>query len=419
MYLHLIREAESKGKGGRSGCKPFCTADSACRYAYDFDDIGNRITSTDLGTNRTYTANALNQYTQISNLCDSASLREEFHPQFDDAGNQTLIQTSTGIWQVQYNGENRPIHWERIAYNSSTPNPSNPPLITMSFDRMGRRATKNAQRFIYDGYLQIANFELASTNSQLTTHNPQLFVWDPTEPVATRPLVWNRREDTAALNSEPSTLNFYTHDGNKNVSETVSENANVLAHYEYAPSGAVSVLGGTSVALNPWCFSSEFADHEIPANYYIYRHYETGTGRWLSRDPADEDTVMLYVYAENDSISLFDHVGLEAELCNNRQYVSEFKNRGVRQVRSPIDTDFGKAAGRLSVSDLSLRACCKCVPNAKGQPTYELKVEVKSSYKIEIVSVGTKWYGGKARTKKGYERTLSHGGLHGQTWLPQ
>ena len=77
-------------------------------YAYQYDDIGNRITSTDLGTNRTYTANSLNQYTLISNLCDSASLREEFVPQFDDDGNQTLIQTSTGIWSVQYNGENRP-----------------------------------------------------------------------------------------------------------------------------------------------------------------------------------------------------------------------------------------------------------------------------------------------------------------------
>ena len=44
-------------------------------YEYQYDDIGNRITSTDLGTNRTYTANSLNQYTLISNLCDSASLR--------------------------------------------------------------------------------------------------------------------------------------------------------------------------------------------------------------------------------------------------------------------------------------------------------------------------------------------------------
>ena len=31
-------------------------------YAYQYDDIGNRITSTDLGTNRTYIANNLNQY---------------------------------------------------------------------------------------------------------------------------------------------------------------------------------------------------------------------------------------------------------------------------------------------------------------------------------------------------------------------
>ena len=74
-------------------------------YAYQYDDIGNRITSTDITTNRTYTANSLNQYTLISNLCDSASLREEFVPQFDDDGNQTLIQTSTGVWSVQYNGE--------------------------------------------------------------------------------------------------------------------------------------------------------------------------------------------------------------------------------------------------------------------------------------------------------------------------
>ena len=83
----------------------------AAEYAYQYDDIGNRITSTDLATNRTYTANNLNQYTLISNLCDSASMREEFVPQFDDDGNQTLIQTSTGIWSVQYNGENRPVLW--------------------------------------------------------------------------------------------------------------------------------------------------------------------------------------------------------------------------------------------------------------------------------------------------------------------
>ena len=74
-------------------------------YAYQYDDIGNRITSTDLGTNRTYTANGLNQYTLISNLCDSVTLCDDFVPQYDLDGNQTLVKTSTGVWQVSYNGE--------------------------------------------------------------------------------------------------------------------------------------------------------------------------------------------------------------------------------------------------------------------------------------------------------------------------
>lgn len=80
------------------------SVDSAYRYAYGFDDVGNRVTSFKRGTNRTYIANILNQYTLISNLCASASLREEFLPQFDDDGNQTLIQTATGIFKYLLGG---------------------------------------------------------------------------------------------------------------------------------------------------------------------------------------------------------------------------------------------------------------------------------------------------------------------------
>jgi hypothetical protein len=119
-------------------------------YQYQYDDIGNRETSSERGTNSVYTANNLNQYTAV----------DDFTPQFDDDGNQTLIKTDSGIWQVHYNGENRPILWQCVSTNSITPNSSIPTLISMSYDRMVRRVTKNNQRFVYDGYLQIANFEL-------------------------------------------------------------------------------------------------------------------------------------------------------------------------------------------------------------------------------------------------------------------
>ena len=41
--------------------------DSAYRYGYDFDDIGNRRTSVERGASSDYEANNLNQYTEILN----------------------------------------------------------------------------------------------------------------------------------------------------------------------------------------------------------------------------------------------------------------------------------------------------------------------------------------------------------------
>ena len=147
---------------------------------------------------------------------------------------------------------------------------------------MGRRVTKNDQRFVYNGYLQIANFR-----STATTSDYNYFVWDPTEPVATRPLAWQRGTSVA----------YYTHDGNKNVSEVIASNNDVAAHSEYAPFGALTVSRGASAADNPWRFSSEYAEDDTATVYYNYRHYEPVTGRWLQRDPID--VFCLYVWCDN------------------------------------------------------------------------------------------------------------------------
>ena len=91
------------------------------------------------------------------------------------AGQVTI--TAWNGWSVTYNGENRPILWENVSTNSPTPNSSTPPLISMFYDRIGRRVTKNNQRFVYDGYLQIANFEHQTSNIKLSSGirpNPSL-----------------------------------------------------------------------------------------------------------------------------------------------------------------------------------------------------------------------------------------------------
>ena len=185
---------------------------------------------------------------------------------YDDDGNQTLITTKTGLWRVTYNGENRPIRWENLAPESNNQTISNQTILSMSYDHMCRRREKNAQRFFYDGYLQVTD----------TFGNA--YTWNPTERVATRPLAWCR----------DSVFSYYAHDGNKNVSEVLGTDDTIAAHYEYAPFGAVVAQRGSSAAASPWRFSSEYAEDEMSAAYYNYRHLEPTKGRWMSMDCVED-----------------------------------------------------------------------------------------------------------------------------------
>ena len=212
--------------------------------------------------------------------------------EYDLDGNQTLVTTKTGTWRVTYNGENRPVLWERV--DSSTLNFSAPSLISMSYDHMGRRREKNAQRFFYDGYLQVVD------------NGGNFYTWDCTERVATRPLAWSQVDSVA----------YYTHDGNKNVSEVIVSNNSIVAHYEYAPFGAVILKRGESATVNPWGFSSEFADAKLGCVYYNYREYEPVEGRWLSRDSIQSHDIVSFVFCHNriirpDRLGLTDDVIVE------------------------------------------------------------------------------------------------------------
>ena len=242
--------------------------------SYVYDDIGNRITA----EGKTYIANNLNQYTKI----------DDFVPQYDADGNQTLIKTETGVWSVTYNAENRPIRWQ-----------SGDTVITMAFDRMGRRiemrtvkdGEETLQRFVYDNYLCIQ--QLRGADNALF-HS---YVWDPTEPIATRPLVFL---------PAASSLSYYFHDGNKNVSDLVDAHGSVV-HYAYTPFGT-SITSAPSE--NPYRFSSEMCDDELRLSYYNYRHYNALYGSWVTRDLMGEvESFRLYTFLDNNPFGI-DILGL-------------------------------------------------------------------------------------------------------------
>ena len=261
---------------------------AADEVSYNYDDIGNRTTA----EGKTYTANNLNQYTAI----------DDFTPQYDDDGNQTLVKTETGIWSVTYNAENRPVRWQ-----------SGDTVITMAFDRMGRRVEmqtmkdgeETLQRFVYDNYLCIQ--QLRGTNNALF-HS---YVWDPTEPIATRPLV---------LRDISNSLFYYFHDANKNV-VNLADSAKVnVCHYIYSPYGAQTLLPTSTLLLdNPLLFSSEFYNDVLDLVYYNYRHYSIWGGRWIGRDPLEEIYANLYDFIGNAPLSKTDFLGL-VRCCGDTPY---------------------------------------------------------------------------------------------------
>ena len=257
-------------------------------YKYNYDNIGNRLTAAEAGNATSYTANELNQYTSIQENEEAV-----FSPVFDADGNQTRIKTETGIWEVVYNAENRPVSFTNSESNT---------VVECAYDYMGRRCFKKVtvngtvtlhQRYIYRGYLQIACCDLTRNN------HPALWyiTWDPTQPTATRPLAIQK----------DGTWYTYGLDITKNVCEVFGTTGYVATSYTYSPYGEVITTGNVS---QPVQWSSEFRNEELDLVYYNYRDFNASQGEWFVRDAA-ESSNNLYRYSYNRPICLIDFLGLK------------------------------------------------------------------------------------------------------------
>ena len=267
-------------------------------YGYDYDNIGNRRMMFGGAEYATYGANELNQYTLID------TNGTPFEPEYDADGNQTLLQTRTGIWRVTYNAQNRAIRFENTESNT---------IITCDYDYMGRRFVKKVsvngattlhERYLYRGYLQIAALDLLANTTK------HAILWDPTQPIATRPL---------ALQKD-GTWYTYGWDLTKNICEVFTAEGALATTYTYTPFGEVTAEGAVSQPLQ---WSSEIHDPELALIYYNYRYYNPQDGRWTRRDPAGiEGGMNLYKYVENSPTNLSDYIGKLVSIKTSRSTCS-------------------------------------------------------------------------------------------------
>ena len=129
-------------------------------------------------------------------------------------------------------------------------------------------------------------------------------LWDPLEPVATRPL---------AL-AQDASLYCYGMDFNKNVTEVFDAQGNVAAAYDYSPYGQAASTGDL---VQPVQWSAEMHDDDLAQVYYNYRYYNPKDGRWINRDPiAEQGGWNLYGFVRNSPYIFND-------LNGNDRYISQ------------------------------------------------------------------------------------------------
>ena len=176
-------------------------------------------------------------------------------------------------------------------------------------------------RSTYHGYVQIA--EIDATN-ETAPYVAKTYRWDPSEPVATRPLsltLWTRE------GAARETL-YYAHDLRKNVVSLFDGKGLRRASYQYDPYGNITSMEGDMAEENPFRFSSEHHDEDLGLVYYNYRHYNPTDGRWTSRDPiAEKGGWNLYGFVGNRIMDRLDQLGLYT-LINARDTTGYYEHDG-------------------------------------------------------------------------------------------
>ena len=344
------------------------------QYGYDYDNIGNRLDAVAGGdTNgrnlRTtfYGANNLNEYTNITNpgyasiigaalatngvtVNDGAADRkgEYFHGEISVAnGSGPLWQTvavssggcttnggcalpantqrlaydadgnltSDGTWTYQWDCENRlaAMTMTNIAGLAN----SNRLRLEFVYDYLGRRTAKTVKSwngsafgnpvttlFVYDGWNLLA--ELSCPNAVLRT-----CMWglDLSGTMYQAGGIGGLLMLTT--HASPNTNCFVSYDGNGNILGLVNAaDRGAEARYEYSPYGELLHATGPLARSNPFRWSTKFWDDESGLVYYGYRYYSPSLGRWISKDPMEEEGGLhLYAFVLNSPVFGLDARG--------------------------------------------------------------------------------------------------------------
>jgi len=451
---------------------------------YAFDDIGNRKTSTSpiLG-NFTYTANALNQYAAIETGNDpansnptravvgtapagnvtinsaaatrinsiffgDASAAYSTDPLWLDAsvvsGSQTVARSvfvpapsvtplydddgnlyNDGRWTYAWDAENRLVQMETI---STTENENHPHRkLTFAYDWTGHRLSRKVfgpsdasisdTRWLWDAWNPVAEY------SGTTLSKSYIWGLDLSGTLQGAGGVGGLLAVTSHGSS--SATFFPSFDGNGNITAwTKSGEAHATCLREYDAFGNVLVEQGT-----PPCglgFSTKMEDPETGLVYYGLRYLQPPTGRWLSRDPVEEQGgVNLYGFVGNDGVGVIDCLGKElvaykpgsatAKWASNTDFAQElgtnevlgYGGAWVFKFKGVGEKEWTQRWGNIAKCD-----GCKLVLEGKIRGDILVKSDYVGRIKLNSNSLPTDSKRQKAQDDEHFQSTVTHERQH-------
>ncbi len=234
-------------------------------------------------------------------------------PTYDADGNLT----ADGLWTYTWDAENRLISMQSQAQVPAAGRRK----LDFEYDPLGRRIGRivstgasgswvvtSTTRWLYEGWNPVAELNSAGTLVREYVWGTDLSGnWQGAGGVGG--LLWVLEAPTGpSINAH-----YAAYDGNGNVMGLVNAaDGTWSARYEYGPFGEVIRSTGTMAALNPFRWSTKIQDEDTGLNYYGYRYYSAGVGRWLGRDPIGENgSINSYWFCKNTSTSRIDRSGLD------------------------------------------------------------------------------------------------------------
>lgn len=157
----------------------------------------------------------------------------------------------------------------------------------------------------------------------------------------------------------------------------------VAGRFDYDAFGDRITDAGVGSAVCPIGFSTKYTDAETGLCYYGYRYYDAVRGRWINRDPIEEEGgVNIYQFCKNDATSHIDYSGLKTLKFvlgydktftqADGSFVARYKQNMAKIIKKCIAK--GKAQRSFPIFGKLKPPCC---PNLDLVALEELVVEIK------------------------------------------